>query len=149
MNLGNTGNGFDFLIDPYRHGGMPAQVTSVPYPLVAEASMTGIVEGAWDVSLLALIESMEGVAAIALSGTLRSILIAFTYGPDEIEAVMAVAQSGTLTAIRQSISGGPESIEGFMPVALTGSIARIRIVMNAPREDISGVAAIALSGTLV
>jgi hypothetical protein len=149
MNLGLTGNGFDFLIDPYRHGGQPAVVTSVPYPAVVEEAMQGLVEGAWDVSILGFVESMEGVVAVALEGSWRDIRVTYTYGPDEIEPVMATALSGTLVSIRQSYTYGPDEIEGVMPTALSGTWKRIRIELTMPRDDMTGVMAIALGGTLV
>jgi hypothetical protein len=148
VNLGNTGNGFDFLIDPYRHGGQPASVTSVPYAVVVEEQMDGRVEGAFDTELVSLVEELDSVTAQALSGTLTSLRKQFTWGPDELDSVTAEALEGTLTTIRKEFTWGPDEIDAVMARARDGELKRVRIEINMPMDELDGVMAVALYGTL-
>ena len=148
MNLGKTGNGFDFLIDPYRFGGQPASTTSVPYSVVAETAMEARVEGAFDTELVSLVEELDGVLAQALEGTIYSIRKQFTWGPDELDSVTAQALEGTFATIRKQFTWGPDEFDAVMARALDGERKRIRIEIDMPTDELDGVTAIALYGTL-
>lgn len=145
---GDRGNGFDFLIDPYRFGGIPRSATSVPYPVVAEASIEGVVEGAFDTEMVALVEHVDSVHAVALTGTIRDILQAYSGGPEEIDSITAVAQSGLLAQILVASGAGPDSFDGVSAMAQGGELKRILIVILMETDSFNGVTAVALSGAL-
>ena len=144
----STGNGFDFLIDPYRFGGNPASVTSVPYPVVAIEGFDARPEGTYDVSLIQNLESLDAVTPEAVSGTMRSILVAYTGGPDSINAIAPVAFSGLMDQILVRYTGGPDSIDPVTPVATNGALRDVLIEIEMPTDSFNSVVAVATGGTL-
>lgn len=145
---GDVGNGFDFQINPYFFGGNPGHATSVPYPIEAEDSFNGRVEGAFEVDIISLLEDFES-SSEALSGTLRDTLIRIYEGPDSIDSITAEAQSGTLDQILRVINPGPEEIDSITAVAREGTMRRILIVITMETDSFNGAGSRALSGTLV
>lgn len=143
---GKTGNGFDFLIDPFRFGGMPASVTSVPYPVVAEEVFDARVEGAFDITLIQNLEEYESTS-VALSGTMRDILQKYYEGPESIDSIMSVALSGNMAAILH-VGYGDEAFDSVMAQARSGDIRRILIVISMETDSFNGVMAVATGGTL-
>lgn len=143
---GERGFGFDFQIDPYRHGGMPAAVTSVPYPVEAEVEISSVVEGAFDTELIQLLEEFTS-SSVALSGDMRDTLKRY-YTDEEIDAVMAVALAGELDTVLKFFDAGIDEFQAVMPVALSGSLRRILIRITMPTDSFNGVTAVATGGTL-
>lgn len=150
MSLGERGNGFDFQIDPFRFGGRPATVTSVPYPIEAIDEFDGVVEGAFNVELLALTEDFTA-SSQALSGNIRDTLRRY-YHPieDELDSSQAVATGGNLVATLQAFSVPPDEFDGAGSNALSGSISRIliRVYSDIEEDSFDGVQAVAIGGTL-
>jgi hypothetical protein len=145
MSLGDVGFGFDFLIDPYRHGGQPAAVTSVPYPLTPSEEFDARVEHAFDITLLQNLEELD-VTSVALSGTMRDILKKYTE-TEAIDSIMPVAQSGSMAAILKR-GYGDEEFNSTMAVALNGEMRRILIVITMETDSFNGVTAVATGGTM-
>ncbi len=147
---GNRGNGFDFLIDPYRFGGIPRSVTSVPYPVIALDEFDGRVEGAFDIELVSVLEEWTS-ASVAIGGTLRDTLIRYYGGPDDLDSFNAVALSGSLATILKAFNADREDIDSTGSQALNGTIARILIRVYVDEGDLdafNSVGSVALGGTL-
>jgi len=142
-----TGNGFDFLIDPYRFGGNPSAATSVPYPVLSEEVLDSRAEGAFDITLLQNLEEID-VTCVALSGTVRSILRVINSGPEEIDPTTPVIISSSFEQILIVVNSGPEEIDPSMAVALNGDMQRILIVINMETDSFNGVTAVATGGTM-
>jgi hypothetical protein len=126
VNLGNTGNGFDFLIDPYRYGGIPRSVTSTPYPVLADDEINGVVEGAFDIDVFGVLEEFTA-SSEALSGEIRDTLIRVYVGPDSLDSDSAVALSGSIAAIRKSFDAGFDEFDSVTSRAADGQMRAILI----------------------
>jgi hypothetical protein len=142
---GSTGNGFDFLIDPYRFGGNPASVTSVPYPVLSDEVIDSRVEGAFDITLLQNLEELDPYS-VALSGEMRDILKKYNES-EAFNSVMCVAQSGSMATILKRTDADDE-FDSVMAVATDGSMRRILIVIDMETDSFNGVTAVAISGTM-
>lgn len=149
MSFGNNGSGFDKLIDPYRFGGKPVSVTTVPYPIEADASLDGVADAAFDVELFSALEDFTS-SSEALSGEIRSILIAVSMPPDPMDGVAAVALSGSLTRTLTSFDAGTDEFNGTPAVALSGEMAAILIRVYVEEEEgdyLDSITAVAIGGT--
>lgn len=142
-----SGNGFDFLIDPFRFGGMDGSATSPPYPVLAEEEFQARVEGAFDTRILQNIEEFT-TASVALEGSIRNTLLRYTEGPESLDSAVAVALGGQIQAILRVYSDGPESLDASMARALSGQLNRILIENTMETDSIDGVMAVALGGAL-
>lgn len=138
--------GFDFQIDPYRHGGRPGSITSVPYPVVAEEAFAARVEPAVDIELVQLVESMEAVS-VAISGTLRDILLRID-SEEALDAFHAGALEGVLRQILHVVDMEPDEFDSLGSRALSGVIARILIVIWEEEDSFDSIMARATGGTL-
>lgn len=147
---GNRGNGFDFLIDPYRFGGIPRTATTVPYPIVALDSFDGRVEGAFDIELVSVLEEWTS-SSQALSGTIRDTLIRIYEGPDSLDSITASALSGSISQILKVYSEGPDSYDSIAAQAMSGDMQRILIRLYVDEGDLDSfdsIGSVALGGTL-
>jgi hypothetical protein len=144
---GATGNGFDFLIDPYRFGGNPASVTSVPFPVLSDETLDTRVEGAFDITLLQNLEEFD-TTSVALDGDMRDILKKYYEGPESFDAVMAVAQSGSMSMVLKSFDAGLDEYDSVMAVALNGDMRRILIEISMETDSFNGVTAVATGGMM-
>lgn len=141
-----TGNGFDFLIDPYRFGGSPASVTSVPYPVLSDENFDVRPEGAFDILLVQNLEDYDAIAPVALSGDMRDILRVYNEEED-IDPVMPLALSGAMAAILKK-GYGDEAYNATMAVALNGQMRRVLIVISMETDSFNGVTAVATGGSM-
>lgn len=137
--------GFDFQINPYRHGGQPRSVTSVPYPVQAEEAFDSRTEGAFDVELLQNLESIDPVMPVALDGTMRGILLSYSH-LDSFDAIQSFALDGVLDTILRVIDMPLDSIDPVTPRALSGVLDAILIVIEEETDSFDSVTAVAQNG---
>lgn len=94
------GNGFDFGLDPYRHGGMRGSVTSVPYPVVAFSELQSLNLESGVVKQTNVVVEEMNLSASVLTGTLRDILKQYTNNePEELASSVVGVLSGSLDQV--------------------------------------------------
>lgn len=147
MSLGGTGNGFDFLIDPYRFGGARRDVTSTPYATVALDSFDAFGEGAFGFDVFGVLDDFTS-SSRSLAGDMRSILLSTSYSFDAINSSTAVALGGNLGEVLVFGGTSLDEFNGAGSTALEGSMSRILISLSYSFDGVDGQHAVALGGTL-